>query len=175
MLNSRQDVLLLALAFILIGSVLSSGCTHQVKVGEVPAKPVHTGAMSASEKALALVKNTPPVRPAHDRRYQLPPAQNREFTAFIGSETFEYVEDGQVILSGPVSVGTVQDPTPIGDYCVLSKEIDKRSGSYKNDFNQPTPMPYSLRFYRGYFVHEAWVPGYPSSRGCIYLRHEDAR
>ncbi|WP_295388210.1 L,D-transpeptidase [uncultured Thiodictyon sp.] len=173
--NPKPKFLLLALVGLLMGALFSAGCAHKTKVGDVQATPVSTGSGTADDKAAQLVKNTPPVRPANDRRYQLPPALNRELTVFIGTQTFEYVEDGQVILSGPVSSGTAQDPTPLGDYRVLSKEIDKRSGTYRNDFNQPTPMPYSLRFYRGYFVHEAWVPGYPSSRGCIYLRYEDAR
>ncbi|WP_295453831.1 L,D-transpeptidase [uncultured Thiodictyon sp.] len=175
MLNPRQKFLLLALVGLLMGALSSVGCAHKPSVGTVPAKAVSTGPESAEQQALRLVKKTPPLRPANDRRYQLPPARNREFTVFLGSQTFEYVEDGQVILSGPVSSGTVKNPTPIGEFRVLSKEIDKRSGTYRNDYNQPTPMPFSLRFYAGYFIHEAWVSDTPSSRGCIYLRHEDAR
>jgi lipoprotein-anchoring transpeptidase ErfK/SrfK len=96
-------------------------------------------------------------------------------TVFIGSQTFEYVEDGRVLLSGPISSGTAKHPTPTGEYRVLSKQIDKRSGKYTNDFNDPTPMPYSLQFHGPYFVHEGWVSGHPDSHGCVRLRYEDAR
>jgi lipoprotein-anchoring transpeptidase ErfK/SrfK len=171
--SPRQSLLLLALAGVLTGALLSGGCALQPTVGDTPGGD--TDSEPVDEQVVALVKNTPPVQPAKDRRYELPAAQSRGLTVFIGTQTFEYVEDGRVVLSGPVSSGAAAHPTPTGDYRVMSKEIDKRSGKYTNDFKQPTPMPYSLQFRGPYFVHEGWVPGYPDSHGCIRLRYEDAR
>lgn len=117
-----------------------------------------------------------PARPAEqDPRYRLPPAQKRSVTIFLDSQTFEYVEDGRVVASGPVSSGSAEHPTPTGAFRILSKDANKRSGSYTNYFNQPTPMPYSLRFSGPYFIHEGWLPGYADSHGCVRLRYEDAR
>lgn len=96
-------------------------------------------------------------------------------TIFLGSQTFEYREDDRLVASGAVSTGTAQHPTPKGDFRVLSKDADKRSGSYTNYFGQPTPMPYALQFHGPYFVHEGWLPGYADSHGCVRLHHEDAR
>ncbi|WP_295388214.1 L,D-transpeptidase [uncultured Thiodictyon sp.] len=173
--NPRQTFLPPALACALLGALLNGGCALVSRDGEVPTPPAQTDSAVVDENVVALVKNTPPVKPANDHRYQLPPAQSRDLTVFIDTQTFEYVEDGQTVLSGPVSSGNAQHPTPTGDYRVLTKQIDKRSGKYTNDFNQPTPMPYSLQFRGPYFVHEGWVPGYPDSHGCIRLRYEDAR
>jgi len=117
-----------------------------------------------------------PARPAEqDPRYALAPAQKRSVTIFLDSQTFEYVEDGRVVASGPVSSGSAEHPTPTGAFRILSKDANKRSGSYTNYFNQPTPMPYSLQFYGPYFIHEGWLPGYADSHGCVRLRYEDAR
>jgi lipoprotein-anchoring transpeptidase ErfK/SrfK len=55
------------------------------------------------------------------------------------------------------------------------KDIDKRSGSYTNFFNRPTPMPYGLQFNGPYWVHEGYVTGKPESHGCVRLRHADAK
>jgi lipoprotein-anchoring transpeptidase ErfK/SrfK len=117
----------LALAGVLLGALFSGGCALlEPVISDVPTQPEQTGAESVDAKVVDLVKNTPPVKPANDHRYQLPPAQDRDLTVFIGSQTFEYVEDGQVVLSGPVSSGNAHHPTPTGDYRVLSKQIDKR-------------------------------------------------
>jgi len=116
-----------------------------------------------------------PVNPDKDPRYGLPPAQSRALTIFIGSQTFEYVEDGRVIASGSVSSGSAEHPTPTGSFHVLSKQKDKRSGKYTNYFDQNTPMPYSLQFDGPYFIHEGWLPGYADSHGCVRLQYEDAR
>jgi lipoprotein-anchoring transpeptidase ErfK/SrfK len=110
-----------------------------------------------------------------DPRFALPRGEKRSLTVFLGTQTFEYAEDGKVIASGQVSTGSKEHPTPAGDYRVLSKDKDKRSGKYTNYFDQNTPMPYSLQFHGPYFVHEGWLPGYADSHGCIRLHYDEAR
>lgn len=161
------------LLFALVGALLSGGCAVEPTRDEVYAEPEQIAPVPLSE--VDLVKNTVPLPVKKDLRYQLPPGQNRALSIFISSQTFEYVEDGQVFLSGPVSTGTKDHPTPTGDYRVLSKDSDKRSGKYTNFFDDNTPMPYSLQFRGPYFIHEGWIPGYPDSHGCVRLRTEDAR
>lgn len=156
MLNPIRPTLSLLLATALMGTLLSSGCSSPTGVREVGPETIR-------------------VRPEDDPRYELPPAQTRALTIFLNSQTFEYVEDDHVLLSGQVSTGTPQHPTPSGSFRVLSKILNKTSGKYTNYFNLPTPMPYSLQFYGPYFVHEGWVPGHPDSHGCIRLHYEDAR
>lgn len=105
----------------------------------------------------------------------LPPATHRRIEILLGNQRFQYFEDDQLLWSGPISSGTRQHPTPRGRFRVQSKNINKRSGSYTNSFNQPTPMPYSLQFHGPYFIHEGYLPGEPASRGCVRLRYEDAK
>lgn len=114
-------------------------------------------------------------RPDRDPRYALPEARSRSLTIYLGSQTFEYMEDDRVVASGPISSGSAQHPTPTGSFRVLSKDRNKRSGKYTNYFDQNTPMPYSLQFYGPYFIHEGWLPGHADSHGCVRLKYEDAK
>ncbi|MEY6431837.1 L,D-transpeptidase [Thioalkalicoccus limnaeus] len=116
-----------------------------------------------------------PVAPVEDPRLQAPPAKERSLTILLDTQQFEYREDGRLFARGEVSAGKAEHPTPRGQFRVLSKDRYKRSGSYTNYFNKPTPMPYSLQFYGPYYVHEGWLPGHPASRGCVRLHYEDAR
>lgn len=153
-----------AVALLLAGcSVHEAGGLRQQPRPDA-AQPGATGVRSPSD---ALAQTDLGDRPAA--------AEQHALTIFLGSQTFAYHEDGRLIASGPVSTGTTQHPTPTGEFRVLSKDADKRSGSYTNYFDQPTPMPYALQFHGPYFVHEGWLPGYADSHGCVRLHHDDAR
>jgi len=112
----------------------------------------------------------PPPDPA-----ALPAAEKRQLDIRLATQRFNYFEDDRLVWTGPISAGTPEHPTPKGSYQVQSKNINKRSGSYTNYFDQPTPMPYSLQFRGPYFVHEGYVTGRPESHGCVRLRHQDAK
>lgn len=169
--SRRAQMVLAMLRFsILVSPLLAMliGCAHYA---ELPEAPIAPGALAGPQD-----RGSAPGRPPEkDPRYGLPPADKRSLNIFLGSQTFEYLEDERVLLSGPVSTGTAEHPTPRGAFRVLSKDIDKRSGSYTNYFDQPTPMPYALQFYGPYYVHEGWLPGRPDSHGCVRLHYEDAR
>lgn len=102
-------------------------------------------------------------------------AEKRQLDIRLAKQRFNYFEDDRLVWSGPISSGTAEHPTPKGDYRVQSKDINKRSGSYTNFFERPTPMPYSLQFTGPYFVHEGYVTGRPESHGCVRLRYQDAK
>ena len=150
-----------------------SGCVHHPHgtQGDADLQGAPGGPARPAYAELSKGSPTPPT----DRRYHLPEARERVLTIFLGSQTFEYAEDGRVLLSGKVSSGVPADPTPVGDFRVLSKVLNKTSGKYKNFLNQPTPMPYSLQFFGNYYIHEGWVSGRPESPGCVYLNDADAR
>ncbi len=152
------------------GVAAETPAAGSLSVDTAPTADADTGA-----EAKVLVKHPPRIKPEHDARYHLPPAEQRALNIYLGSQTFEYLEDGQVFLSGQISSGTKEHPTPAGGYRVLSKIKDKRSGKYTNGLDENTPMPYSLQFNGPYFVHEGWVPGYADSHGCVRLHYEDAR
>jgi len=105
----------------------------------------------------------------------LPAAESRQLDLHLASQTFRYYEDGQLVWSGLISSGAEDHPTPRGSFRVQSKDINKRSGSYTNFFDFPTPMPYAMQFDGPYWVHEGYVPNQPASHGCVRLRYEDAK
>jgi lipoprotein-anchoring transpeptidase ErfK/SrfK len=105
----------------------------------------------------------------------LPPAGKRQLDIRLATQRFNYFEDDELVWSGPISSGAAEHPTPKGDFKVTAKDIDKRSGSYTNFFDLPTPMPYALQFKGPYWIHEGYLPGKPASHGCVRLRYEDAR
>ncbi len=151
----------LALATLLASSLAGVGCAYQEEIREAQPDPDST--------------STGRFQPPEDPRYAIPPAQQRAITIFLDSQTYEYREDGRVFASGSISSGSAEHPTPAGEFRVLSKEEDKRSGKYTNFFDQNTPMPYSLQFYGPYFIHEGWLPGHADSHGCVRLKYEDAK
>lgn len=106
---------------------------------------------------------------------ELPEADSRLLTFYLEAQQFDYVEDDEVVLSGPIASGKAQSPTPKGAFRVLSKHKDKVSSKYDNEIGTPAWMPYSLQFYGNYFIHEGWLPGHPASHGCIRLGHKEAK
>ena len=105
----------------------------------------------------------------------LPEADSRALHFSLGSQTFNYIEDGEVVVTGPIASGKASSPTPTGKFRVLSKDKDKESSKYDNQVGTPAWMPYSMQFYGNYFLHEGYLPGHPASHGCIRLGHDHAR
>jgi hypothetical protein len=151
----------LFIASLLASSLAGAGCAHQE---EFPEARVPEGVAEADR-----------TRPPADPRYAVPPARSRALTIYLDSQTFEYREDGRVFASGRISSGSLEHPTPVGNFRILSKDEDNRSGKYTNYFDENTPMPYSLQFYGPYFIHEGWLPGHADSHGCVRLKYEDAK
>lgn len=105
----------------------------------------------------------------------LPVAGSRALRFHLGSQTFDYIEDGEIFMSGPIASGKASSPTPTGKFSVLSKDKDKESTLYDNMVGTPAWMPYSMQFYGNYFIHEGWLPGRPASHGCIRIDHYHAK
>ena len=150
-------------AILAVIALTGAGCAHRTEAPELAGQ-----ADSAVEQARQ-------TQSEKDPRYAIPHAEPRSLTIYLGSQTFAYEEGDRLVANGPISSGSKEHPTPTGDFRVLSKEKDKRSGKYTNYFDQNTPMPYSLQFYGPYFIHEGWLPGHADSHGCVRLRYEDAR
>ena len=147
------------------------------KTKEAPAK--QPDERSTPDPALPVL--TQPVSPVqaprreYERLSAIPQAQSRSVRFYLGSQTFDYFEDDEILLSGSIASGKASSPTPTGRFSVLSKEKDKESSLYTNEVGTQAWMPYSLQFYGNYFVHEGWLPGRPASHGCIRLDHYHAR
>ena len=93
----------------------------------------------------------------------------REIRIFIDLQYFGAYEGGKLRFWGPVSSGKKQKPTPPGKFFVNYKERFKRSLKYEN-----APMPFSINFNKGFFLHQQSLPGRPASHGCVRLLQVDA-
>lgn len=92
----------------------------------------------------------------------------------LSSQYLRLYRSGKILSTYPISSGRYGMGTPTGTFSVLSKE--SLHWSYKYSLY----MPYSLRFYNGYYIHELpyWPGGYregeshlgiPVSHGCVRL------
>ncbi len=93
----------------------------------------------------------------------------REIKIFLDAQYFGAYEGGKLLFWGPVSSGKKQKPTPPGKFFVNYKERFRRSLKYEN-----APMPFSINFNKGYFMHQQSLPGRPASHGCVRLLLVDA-
>lgn len=105
----------------------------------------------------------------------------------------------QLVGISPMSSGKEGFGTPKGEYKIIQKEIDYKSGTYgvlrdkatneilDDDFSpkqkavpagayyDPAPMPYFMRIHGGYGMHVGMVLGYPVSHGCVRLPENMAK
>jgi hypothetical protein len=73
--------------------------------------------------------------------------------------------NGRAIAASTVSTGRTGRKTPTGAFTILQKKVVHRSRTYDN-----APMPYMQRLtWKGIAMHAGYVPGYPTSHGCIRM------
>ena len=129
---------------------------------------------------------------AYDRPAKLPQNLSAVRVKVSISKQRAYVmEDGEMLMVMPVSVGKPDSPTPIGTFRISRKEHKHRdnAGGYayrgnqvrKCDIgNKPTgwtfrgaPLPYWCEFDPSYGFHTGWVRHSPcTTDGCIRM-HEN--
>jgi lipoprotein-anchoring transpeptidase ErfK/SrfK len=103
-----------------------------------------------------------------------------------------FYKNGILVGESPISSGRDEFPTTPGDYKILQKTINYRSGQYgdyvdatghliRKDVDRKVdpmppqarfigaPMPYFMRLYNGIGLHAGALPGYPASHGCIRM------
>jgi hypothetical protein len=78
--------------------------------------------------------------------------------------------NGELIAVSTCSTGRQGHRTPTGVFCVLQKDRDHVSSTYKG-----AKMPYMERLtWSGIALHAGNLPGYPASHGCVRLPLEFA-
>ena len=103
-----------------------------------------------------------------------------------------------LVADAAISTGREGYATPLGNFRVIRKDHDHRSGLYGDyvDSNNRivkanvdvrkdrrprgshylgTPMPYFVEFTPGFGLHAGNLPGYPASHGCVRLSYWNAR
>jgi len=89
-----------------------------------------------------------------------------------------FFDKGTPVRCGPASTGTPQHPTPAGRFSVKprrAQDVLYISHSYPKETNGGALMPYSIRFYGGYYIHLGPLPGQPASHGCVRVSPWDAK
>ena len=121
----------------------------------------------------------------------------RKIVIRLGEQKAELYSNNVLIGESPVSTGREGYNTPPGKYRVLQKDADHHSNLYGNyvvngkvvvagadirkDPKPPgakfvgAPMPYFIRFYQAYGLHEGYLPGYAASSGCVRMPMRQAR
>ena len=75
-------------------------------------------------------------------------------------------QGNRLVIATNISSGAKGHTTPSGEFTTgPEKSTFRRSSKYDD-----APMPFSVQFYGGYFIHgAASVPRYPASHGCIRM------
>ena len=101
------------------------------------------------------------------------------------------IEDGRVAIVSPIASGKDGWGTPIGNFRIVSKDLNHRSGSFGLIVDLhgrivnpnaspgsevpagccylPAPMPYFMEFSMYIGMHAGYLPGYPASHGCVRM------
>src|SRR5271170_6771907 len=146
-------------ALILFASLIV-GCAYHEGVVAVPPPPIVIGSINAS----AVRSGTRVIINLSEQRAYL-------------------IESGTVSLISPIASGKPGWSTPTGNFSIISKDIDHRSGSFGSIIDgsgriatanatpgtyvppgfhyRPAPMPYYMEFSRAIGMHAGYLPGYP--------------
>ncbi len=89
----------------------------------------------------------------------------------LGEQMAYAYDNDELVMSGRISSGVPQHPTPEGDYTIL----EKKQRHVSNIWPKPkggAKMNYMLRLsYSGIAMHLGVVPDYPASHGCIRMQN----
>jgi len=118
-------------------------------------------------------------------------AQQTAVVINLTEQTAYLLENGRVALISPIASGKEGRETPTGNFRVINKDLNHRSGnfglvtdSYGRIVNSnatpgssvppgchyiPAPMPYFMEFRKYVGMHAGYLPGYPASHGCVRM------
>lgn len=83
---------------------------------------------------------------------------------FIG-----WYDHGALVGDSQACFGRQGQNTVAGLYRVEDKDAKHTSSSYRNDYGEPSWMPYSLHIYGAVYIHAGNVLGLRCSHGCITM------
>jgi L,D-transpeptidase catalytic domain len=118
-------------------------------------------------------------------------ARQTEVIINLTEQTACLVQDGRIAFVSPIASGKEGWGTPIGNFKVISKDLNHQSGNfglvtdaYGRIVNPnatpgsyvppgchylPAPMPYFIEFRKYVGMHAGYLPGYPASHGCVRM------
>jgi lipoprotein-anchoring transpeptidase ErfK/SrfK len=118
-------------------------------------------------------------------------AQQSMVVINLTGQTAYLLENGRVAFVSPIASGKEGRGTPTGNFRIISKDLNHRSGNYGMVVDssgrivnssatpasyvppgcryRPAPMPYFMEFRKYVGMHAGYLPGYPASHGCVRM------
>jgi lipoprotein-anchoring transpeptidase ErfK/SrfK len=176
-----------------VGAVLSLTSIHLAATARIAKTAFSTQQSAVSNQASALSqisnstsiakdeKNTPSIaKPSASAISSTSPAHQRQIVISIADRKLALMEDGQVLKTYPIAVGTRRTPSPDGDFVIVNHAKDPvyRHGDKEVPPGNDNPlgsrwMGLSLK---GYGIHGTNVQssvGKAASHGCFRMRKQD--
>jgi hypothetical protein len=88
------------------------------------------------------------------------------------TQTFAAYEYGELLYTGPTSMGRKADPTPVGLY-FCNWKAEKTISTFNDEWE--LKWNFNVENKAGIGFHEYALPGYPASHSCLRLRAADAK
>jgi len=132
----------------------------------------------------AIIKNqkivsTETIKTSISSQYQVELNKEKQIKIDLAKQKLSLYENNNLIKSFVISSGALETPTPQGNFNIS----EKKKLIWSEEYQQY--LPYALRFYNSYLIHE--VPydknnirdgldqlGQPASHGCVRLNINDA-
>ena len=108
------------------------------------------------------------------------PAHKRQIIVSIADRKLALMEDGQVLKTYPIAVGTRHSPSPEGDFVIINRAKDPVYRHGDKEIAPGKDNPLGTRWMglsmKGYGIHGTNVQGSvgkPASHGCFRMRKQD--
>jgi lipoprotein-anchoring transpeptidase ErfK/SrfK len=88
------------------------------------------------------------------------------------TQTFAAYEYGELLYSGPTSMGRKAHPTPVGLY-FCNWKAEKTISTFNDEWELKSN--FNIENDAGIGFHQYALPGYPASHSCLRLRETDAK
>ena len=147
--------------------------------------PVLSSIPEPAAQPPAVISAQPPEKTAAAQKVSATPAapvsaRKRRIVISIADRKLALVEDGKVLKSYPIAVGTRHTPSPDGDFVIINRAKDPIYRHRDKDIPPGKDNPLGTRWMglsmKGYGIHGTNVQssvGKAASHGCFRMRKED--
>ena len=153
-------------------------------IQQTAASPFLSSIPAAAQQP-AVISAQPPEKTAATQKVSATPAapvtgRKRRIVISIADRKLALVEDGKVLKSYPIAVGTRHTPSPDGDFVIINRAKDPVYRHRDKDVPPGKDNPLGTRWMglsmKGYGIHGTNVQssvGKAASHGCFRMRKED--
>jgi lipoprotein-anchoring transpeptidase ErfK/SrfK len=152
-------------------------------VSPQPSAFIHSASLAAIAHPLALNKASTEehsATPASSQSSTTPSAHTRQIVISIADRKLALIEDGHVLKTYPIAVGTRGTPSPNGDFVIVNRAKDPTYRHGDTEIGPGKDNPLGSRWMglnlKGYGIHGTNVQssvGKAASHGCFRMRKQD--